>query len=247
MAPAGAARPRRTRVVAVGGSVVAAVVVAAAVLWTTQYGPPGTTPEPTGGSGAQATSTTRTAQPTTDASPTETTTDTTPTDPSTSPPRGFKTHRDKLGFSLAVPHGWTKEEKTKTRQVSWTRPGAGPLTPPWTLGVFLHAKQGETRKPLNMLTQFVGGLGESFAMDSDEKPVPKPVSYPGGQAAEVDFTIALKEFPGVRCRMYVRSVVRDDDGASAMLWFFAPEGDWSQAATEHVRVFTSTFRMNDGD
>ncbi|WP_188190353.1 serine/threonine-protein kinase [Nonomuraea sp. SYSU D8015] len=218
--PGSAVRRRRRQVAAAGGTALAAVAVAAAVLWTTQNGPLSPTPEPTGGSSARST----------------------PTGTPGSLPKGFTPHRDPLGFSLAVPTGWNKDA-SGDKHITWTRPGGGPFSVGWTLGVSIHAEREETRTPEELLTQFVGGLKDTFVLDPEEKPVPAPVDYPGGKAAEVDFTLALKEYSGVKVRMYIRSVVLDN-GAAALLYFFAPLGDWSEAANTHVNVFASTFRVD---
>nr|WP_278249086.1 serine/threonine-protein kinase [Streptosporangium minutum] len=157
-------------------------------------------------------------------------------------PRGFTLHRDRRGFSLAVPDGWSKEESED--QVSWERPESSALSSPsWYLGVFTDPGRKETGQPTDILNRLRDTLRKDMvAAGSYQELSRRPVPFAGGRAAELEFGFAHRDASGMRFRFYARCVI-PDSGGTGILWFFAPAGDWAEAGT-HVATFVETFRLD---
>ncbi|MFD8555757.1 serine/threonine-protein kinase [Streptosporangium canum] len=235
-ASAAASRRPYGRVAMAAGSALVAVAVVVTVIWGIQRIPSGGGITPTSGAtGSSAPSHVRSPGPS--GRPAA----------STVPaalPRGFTLHRDRRGFSLAVPDGWTKEESED--QVSWERPGSSTLSPSsssWILGVFADPGSKETGQPTDILNRLRDTLQKDMiAADSYQELSRRPVPSAGERAAELEFGFAHRDAPGMRFRFYARCVIRDS-GDTGILWFFAPAEDWAEAST-HIDTFVETFRLD---
>ncbi|GAA2907765.1 serine/threonine-protein kinase [Streptosporangium fragile] len=254
----GASRRPRMRVAVAAGTALAAVATAAAVFWTVQSGASGPTTTRTpgpGGNTAAASGSGRGSTASTgpeDASATGSNGgdgaastgaggDTAASPAQTSLPRGFTLHRDTRGFSVAIPDGWTKEEKGI--QVTWTRRRGLPLfSSSWTLGSMVDSKRKETREPAYLLDQIRDELRGLGTPDSYRELSRRPVPFTGGRAAELEYTFTAKDALGSSVHVYSRCVVRDSGGLG-ILWFYAPGGEWAEAGT-HVDTFIRTFRLD---
>ncbi|MEV4179975.1 serine/threonine-protein kinase [Streptosporangium canum] len=233
-ASAAASRRPYGRVAMAAGSALVAVAVVVTVIWGIQRIPSGGGITPTSGAtGGSAPSHVRSPSPS--GRPAA----------STVPaalPRGFTLHRDRRGFSLAVPDGWTKEESED--QVSWERPESSALSSPsWYLGVFADPGRKQTGQPTDILNRLRDTLRKDMiAAGSYQELSRRPVPSAGGRAAELEFGFAHRAASGMRFRFYARCVI-PDSGGTGILWFFAPAEDWAEAST-HVDTFVETFRLD---
>lgn len=231
---AAASRRLYGRVALATGSALVAVAVVVTVIWGTQRIPSGgEISQTSGATGSSAPS--RVQSPSPPGSPAA----------STVPaalPRGFTLHRDRRGFSLAVPDGWTKEESED--QVSWERPGSSALSSSsWILGVFADPGSKETGQPTDILNRLRDTLRKDMiSADSYQELSRRPVPFADGRAAELEFGFAHRDASGMRFRFYARCVIRAS-GGTGILWFFAPAGDWAEAST-HIDTFVETFQLD---
>ncbi|GAA5068112.1 putative Ser/Thr protein kinase [Thermocatellispora tengchongensis] len=233
---------RRTKVlsgiaVAASALAVAGIVLAARATGLTGETPPTTADQTTATRTAAADQTTATDQRTAATDPTASTA---PAPSGTaSLPSGFTLYRDERGFEVAVPDGWEKDDDGP----SWSKPRSGLLDLQATvLGLNAAQTKKWTRSPEQLMRELTAGLQESLVAPGTYKEIAlRQVTVGEHRGAELEFAFNFKELPSARLRMYARCLVRDS-GGYAMVFFFAPEGDWAQFGPL-IDTFKATFRL----
>ncbi|WP_189241774.1 serine/threonine-protein kinase [Planobispora rosea] len=143
-------------------------------------------------------------------------------------PKGWRLYRDPLGFSIAVPRGWTVQRSTDRRRVEFRKPGSAAF-------LWVESTEDPEKDPVKHWEKVEEGGTARNVWPGYERVAITPLTYQGRPAADWEFTY---DRAGVRTHVLDRGFRTADDTPYAIYWE-SPEESWNPAFFDR---FTETFR-----